>query len=204
MPGTPRLVRYWDRQAGTYDRRTAWAERRLLATSRPWVCGRARGETLEIAVGTGANLVHYAADVELTGIDWSERMLEEARAEASRVGRPLRLRRADATDLPFADATFDSVVGTFSMCCIPDVDRALTEAVRVLRPGGRLLLADHVASSSWWLRALQRTVDLATVPLEGEHYTRRPVENLRRLGVTIEETERHSRGVIERVHARVG
>lgn len=204
MPGSDRLVRYWDRQAATYDRRTGWAERRLLAPSRPWVCGRARGETLDFAVGTGANLAHYAADVELTGIDWSDRMLGEARREATRLDRPVRLQRADAMALPFADGAFDSVVATFSMCCVPDVDVALAEAVRVLRPGGRILLADHVASSSWWLRTLQRAVDVATVPLEGEHYARRPLDRLTRLDVAIEETERHSRGVIERVHARVG
>ncbi|GLX02307.1 class I SAM-dependent methyltransferase [Microtetraspora sp. NBRC 16547] len=196
------LVDYWDRQAATYDRRLAGAERRFLADSRRWVCGRARGTTLEIAIGTGANLRHYPDDVDLTGIDWSPAMVQAARRQADRVHRAVRLHQADATALPFPAGTFDTVVSTFALCCIPDERAALIEALRVLRPGGRLLLADHVAASFWPLRALQHAVDLISVPLQGEHYTRRPVTTLRGLGATIEETERLTMGAIERVNAR--
>jgi ubiquinone/menaquinone biosynthesis C-methylase UbiE len=177
-------------------------ERRFLGASRRWVCGRAHGATLEIAVGTGANLPHYSADVELTGVDWSEAMLEVARRRGGRAGRTVDLRRADATALPFPAQSFDTVVCTFALCCIPDERAALTEAIRVLRPGGDLLLADHVVATSWPLRALQHVVDLVSVPLQGEHYTRRPVTVLRTLDVDVAETERLSMGAIERVHAR--
>ncbi|WP_066941404.1 class I SAM-dependent methyltransferase [Microtetraspora fusca] len=196
------LVGYWDRQAATYDRRSAGVERRFLADSRRWVCGRARGATLELAIGTGANLRHYPEDVDLTGIDWSAAMVDAARRQADRVHRAVRLHQADATALPFPAATFDTVVSTFALCCVPDERATLIEALRVLRPGGRLLLADHVAASFWPLRALQHAVDLISVPLQGEHYTRRPVTTLRGLGVTIEETERLTMGAIERVDAR--
>lgn len=196
------LVGYWDRQAATYDRRSAGIERRFLADSRHWVCGRARGATLEIAIGTGANLRHYPGDVDLTGIDWSTAMVQAARRQADQVHRAVRLHRADATALPFPAATFDTVVSTFALCCVPDERATLIEALRVLRPGGRLLLADHVAASFWPLRALQHAVDLVTVPRQGEHYTRRPVTTLRGLGVAIEETERLTMGAIERVSAR--
>ncbi|MCC5581133.1 class I SAM-dependent methyltransferase [Microtetraspora sp. AC03309] len=196
------LVNYWDRQAATYDRRLAGVERRFLADSRRWVCGRARGATLEIAIGTGANLPHYPDDVDLTGIDWSPAMVHAAHRRADRVHRAVSLHQADATALPFPAATFDTVVSTFALCCIPDERAALVEALRVLRPGGHLLLADHVAASFWPLRALQHAVDLVSVPLQGEHYTRRPVTTLRGLGVVIEETERLTMGAIERVNAR--
>jgi ubiquinone/menaquinone biosynthesis C-methylase UbiE len=129
-------------------------------------------------------------------------MLYATRRQADRVHRAITLRQADATALPFPAETFDTVVSTFALCCIPNERAALVEALRVLRPGGRLLLADHVAASFWPLRALQRAVDLVSVPLQGEHYTRRPVTALRGLGVTIEENERLTMGAIERVHAR--
>lgn len=196
------LIGYWDRQAATYDRRSAGVERRLLADSRRWVCGRARGVTLEIAVGTGANLRHYPDEVDLTGVDWSAAMLHAARRQADLVHRAVRLHQADAAALPFPAATFDTVVSTFALCCVPDERAALAEALRVLRPGGRLVLADHVAASFWPLRALQHVVELVSVPLQGEHYTRRPLAALRGLGVVIEETERLTMGAIERVHAR--
>lgn len=203
MSRSPRtLVGYWDRRAPTYDTKMAGVERRFLADSRRWVCGRARGSTLEVAVGTGANLRHYPRNVDLTAVDWSQAMLDAARQQAEQVGRTVAFHRADAGALPFPAGTFDTVVVTFSLCCVPDEHAALVEALRVLRPGGSLLLADHVVSSSWWLRAAQRVVEVASIPLQGEHYTRRPVTTLAGLGVCVEESERLSLGAIERVHAR--
>ena len=203
MSRSPRaLADQWDRRAPTYDVKMAGVERRFLADSRRWVCGRARGATLEVAVGTGANLRHYPRNVELTAVDWSPAMLDAARQQADRVGRTVSLHRADAGALPFPAETFDTVLATFSLCCVPNERVALVEALRVLRPGGSLLLADHVVSSSWWLRAAQRAVELASVPLQGEHYTRRPVTTLAALDVDIEESERLTKGAIERIHAR--
>lgn len=196
------LVGYWDRQAPTYDMRRAGVERRYFADSRAWVCSRARGATLEIAIGTGANLSHYPPAVDLTGIDWSPAMLQVARRQADQVHRDVTLHRADAAALPFPADSFDTVVTTFALCCIPDERAALVEALRVLRPGGRLLLADHIIASFWPLRALQHAVDLVSVPLQGEHYTRRPATTLLGLGVTAEESERLRMGAIERVYVR--
>ncbi|MBK1784882.1 class I SAM-dependent methyltransferase [Prauserella cavernicola] len=193
---------YWDRQAADYDARRATAERRYFAESRPWVCGRAVGSTLELAVGTGLNLPHYPAEVELTGIEWSPSMLAEALRRAESLGRRIDLRVADATDLPFAPDSFDTVVSTFSLCCVSDHRRALAEAARVLRPGGRLLLADHVAASSVPVRVLQHLVDVVSIPAQGEHYTRRPIRRLAALGLDVVESQRTTYGAIERVHAR--
>src|SRR5690606_24206250 len=122
---TGSLIGYWDRQAATYDRKTAGIERRLLSQSRRWVGTRARGATLEIGVGTGANLPHYPDDVDLTAVDWSTAMLDAARAQAARVHRPVTLRQADGAALPFPAGTFDTVLATFVLCCVPDVRSVL-------------------------------------------------------------------------------
>ncbi len=201
MAPHPKLVRFWDRQAPTYDQKMSGVERRMFPQSRQWVCSRAQGATLEVAIGTGANLVHYPGDVELTGIDWSSAMLDLTRRRASDVDRGIGLHQGDAAALPFPDDTFDSVVSTFALCCIPQDQAAISEALRVLRPGGRLLLADHIASSVWPIRALQHAADLVSVPLHGEHFTRRPLDMLHDLGVPVVETERHRAGVIEHIHA---
>lgn len=200
MSSHAKLARYWDREAPTYDRKMSAVERRMFPQSRQWVCSRAHGQTLEVGIGTGANLAHYPADVSLTGLDWSLAMLALARARADDSARDLTLRQGNAADLPFPPATFDSVVATFALCCIPDDRAAIAEALRVLRPGGRLVLADHVASSSAPLRWVQRAADLVSVPLHGEHFARRPLHLLQELDVTIEETQRHKLGVIEHVH----
>lgn len=173
-----------------------------MARGRAWACGRAHGRVLEIGIGTGANLPYYAADVELVGIDASAAMLEETRAKIDQgVGVPALL-RADAGALPFGDATFDAVVSTYVLCCVPDLDQALDEALRVLRPGGDLLLADHVASTAWPVRMGQRALEAVTVPTADEHFTRRPIQRLRMLGVDVVDTQRHTLGVMEAVHAR--
>ncbi|HEX5331153.1 MAG TPA: class I SAM-dependent methyltransferase [Cellulomonas sp.] len=197
-----RLVRYWDDEAARYEETTAPVERRYLADSRRWVGQRAAGSTLELAVGTGLNFPYYPVTVSLTGVDWSPLMVQAAERRARGMPRPIALTTADAMALPFADDQFDTVVCTFALCCIPDERAALTEAIRVLRPGGNLLLADHVVASNLALRALEHLLELVTIPLQGEHYTRRPLNTVRDLGLPIVDTERLTHGAIERVHAR--
>jgi ubiquinone/menaquinone biosynthesis C-methylase UbiE len=134
----------WDARADSYDRTPDWVERALIGDSRAWLVGQARGDTLEVAAGTGLNLPHYAAGVRLTAVDLSPGMLRHARARASELGLAAEVREADATSLPFADAAFDTVVCTLAVCSLRDRGAALDEMVRVLRPGGLLLLIDHV------------------------------------------------------------
>jgi ubiquinone/menaquinone biosynthesis C-methylase UbiE len=112
----------------------------------------ARGRVLELGVGTGANLPFYDGAVrEVVGIDPHEPVLGRARevAEKVRVRRGvlpyrLRLHLADAQALPYDDASFDTVVAFLTFCTIPDPAVAAGEVWRVLRPGGRLLVLEHV------------------------------------------------------------
>lgn len=202
MARTEQVIARWDRLAPLYDRRGAPIERRLLASSRPWVASRAHGEVLEAAVGTGLNLPHYGPAVRLTAADLSEGMLEEARTKADRLGRDVRLVHADLIDLPFPEGSFDAVVCTFALCEVADEGQAVRELVRVLRPGGSLLLADHVVATARWLRWMQAGVEAVSVPVHGEHLRRRPRLAVEALGLDVVESERSPRGLIERLHAR--
>lgn len=197
-----RLRRKWDRYAGSYDQEMGFLDRRLFGDSRDWVCSRATGQTLEVAIGTGLNLAHYPDGVRLTGVDWSPAMLAIARRRAGELGHDVDLRRGDAQDLEFPDASFDTVVSTFSLCAIPDDRLALREMARVLRPGGLLLLADHVEAARWDARAAQRLIELVTVPLSGEHFRRRPSNHVWAMGFTVEEHQRFKLGIVERLAAR--
>ncbi|HEX6074095.1 MAG TPA: class I SAM-dependent methyltransferase [Micromonosporaceae bacterium] len=206
MSGSPereaRLRRHWDRQAGGYDKSMGFFDRHFFGDTREWICSRAGGDVLEVAVGTGLNLPHYPNEVRLTGVEWSPGMLEIARERARRLGRDPDLRTGDAQALEFPDARFDTVVCTFSLCAIPDQRRALAEMDRVLRPGGRLLLADHVVSSRWYVRALQGLIEVFSVPLGGEYFRRRPIRQVRAMGYRIDEHDRFKVGIVERLAAR--
>ncbi|MDQ0939314.1 ubiquinone/menaquinone biosynthesis C-methylase UbiE [Streptomyces sp. V1I1] len=138
----------------------------------------------------------------LTGIEWSPKMLALARRRADELGRTADLREGDAQTLPFPDTSFDTVVCTLSLCAIPDDRRPIAEMSRVLKPGGRLLLLDHVPSSAWPVRAIQRLIELVTVPLGGEHLLRRPLRNVQAEGLEIEQLGRFKLGIVERLAAR--
>ncbi|MGH3549239.1 MAG: class I SAM-dependent methyltransferase [Pseudonocardiaceae bacterium] len=197
-----RWRRYWDRHSKTYDREMRFLDRVLFGDTRRWICQQATGEVLEVAVGTGLNLEHYPPDVAVTGIELSPDMLAIARRRADDLDCQVDLRVGDAEALDIPSATFDTVVCTFSLCAIPDHRKALTEMTRVLRPGGVLLLADHVASSYRVLRASQRVLELVTIPLGGEHFLRRPIEHVRAAGFRIERHDRFAAGIVERLAGR--
>lgn len=175
---TERVRRIWDRLAPSFDKRIGFFERLLFEGGREWVCSRARGETLELAVGTGRNLAFYPPGVTLTGIELSPRMLDVARERAGALGLDPDLRVGDAQALDFPDDSFDTVTCTISLCSIPDDRAAVAEVRRVLRPGGRFLLMEHVRSSALPVRAVQRAIDPLTVRFEGDHVTREPLEHL--------------------------
>jgi ubiquinone/menaquinone biosynthesis C-methylase UbiE len=197
-----RLRRYWDWHARSYDREMRVFDRLLFGDSRTWVCSQATGQVLEVAIGTGLNLPLYPADVQLTGIEWSPAMLDIARHRAGQLGRTAELREADAQALPFPDASFDTVVCTLGLCAIPDDRQAVAEMIRVLRPGGRLLLLDHIVGSAWPVSVLQQLLEFVTVPLGGEHFRRRPLKHVQAAGLEIERRERFKLGIVERIAVR--
>jgi ubiquinone/menaquinone biosynthesis C-methylase UbiE len=131
--------------AAIYDRMMASAERSFMKGVRQEIAGGARGRVLELGAGTGANFAYYEDGAEeLFAIEPDPYMLERARRRAGESGRAIDLRQAPAEDIPFEDASFDTVVSTLVMCSVKDPLRALSEARRVLKPSGKLRLYDHV------------------------------------------------------------
>lgn len=181
----------------------ASSKTQAVIESRRWLTERARGATLEIGVGEWPSLEWYPEHLDLTGLERDARALRQARRTVARLGRSATVVEGDAMALDFEPQSFDTVVFSFSLCSVPEVRGALLEALRVLRPGGVLLMADHVVSTSRPIRVIQRTAQLVTRPLFGEHFTRRPSLVARELDLEIIATERLSKGVIERLHAVV-
>jgi ubiquinone/menaquinone biosynthesis C-methylase UbiE len=198
---TERIRGLQDKMATKYDRSMGRWEKVLFGGGREWVCSQASGDVLEIAIGTGRNLPHYASDVRLTGVELSPKMLEIARKRAAELGREVDLRLGDAQALQFPDQSFDTVVCTFALCTIPDERRAVEEAHRVLHPGGRFVLIEHVRSPALVVRAVERAIEPLAVRFEGDHLTREPLDHLEPVGFRIEQLKRSKLGIVERVLA---
>jgi ubiquinone/menaquinone biosynthesis C-methylase UbiE len=199
---TDRIRRIFDKQAAKYDRTMARFERLLFAGNREWVCSRAEGEVLEIAAGTARNLPLYPQEVSVTGIELSSEMAALGRRRAEELGRQIDLRVGNAEQLDLPDESFDTVVCTYGLCTIPDDSAAIREAKRVLRPGGRLLLAEHVRSPNPIVRAIQRLLDPLAHRFGGDHLLREPLVHLAAEGFEIAELERLKAGYVELVSAR--
>jgi ubiquinone/menaquinone biosynthesis C-methylase UbiE len=191
---TRRTQREYDQEAATYDR-SAWADRLLMGDSRERLCGEASGRTLEVAIGTGLNLDHYRDDVLLVGVDLSAGMLRVAAQRARDVGRRVRLIQSDAQRLPFSDSSFDSLVCTLSLCAIPDQTAAVAEMYRVLVPGGRLLLVDHVE----YAKVPMRWVERFRTQLHA--HRERPLDVVRRQGFVVDRLDRLAFGFVDRIVA---
>jgi ubiquinone/menaquinone biosynthesis C-methylase UbiE len=133
--------------AATYDRMSRKSEEAGVRALRQDLLADAFGNVLEIGAGTGINLPHYYGNVASLVVTEPEPAMLRRLQQKAREQAPLaKVLRAPAEDLPFEDGTFDTVVSTLVLCGVDDQERALREARRVLRPGGRLLFMEHVRS----------------------------------------------------------
>lgn len=111
------------------------------------LCGAAGGVVLEIGAGTGMNFSYYSSAPRVVAIEPEPRMLEQAKRRAASDPAPVVLVRASAERLPFADATFDTVIGSLVLCTVPDQRAAIRECRRVLKPDGLLRFYEHVRAA---------------------------------------------------------
>lgn len=116
----------------------------IRAERERWV-PRAHGEVLEVGIGSGLNLPFYDRGrvARVTGIDPSPELLARAATRAAEAAFPVELVLASAETLPFPDASFDSILTTYTLCSVSDLGRALAEVRRVLRAGGELIFVEH-------------------------------------------------------------
>ena len=198
---TAKVRDYYDHAARSYDSWMKDFDRIMLGHGRSRMCSRARGQTLEIAVGTGANLPHYPPDVDLTAVDLSPAMLAVAERRAQNLDLDVTLQLGDAQNLDFADNRFETVTATLLMSTVPDPRRAASEMRRVLQPGGRLLLLDFarspIAPARWVEHALAPFTERSRFSL-----LRDPLDYLEGIGFTLEHVDRFRLGVIEEIVAR--
>lgn len=152
---------------------------RWRAVLREKVAGK---RALETGVGTGKNIPYYPSDVAVTAIDISPRMLKRAAKRAAVLGRRVELLEMDVQFLGFPDRTFDTVFATFVFCSVPDPVQGLRELHRVVKPGGRMLLLEHMRPGHPVLGPLFDILNPVVVRAMGANVNRRTMENIRSAG----------------------
>lgn len=192
----------YDRIAPCYDLLLAPVECLRFSRWRARLRGRILGkQVLEAGVGTGLNFPFYPRGVKATAIDVSPKMLDRAERRAEKLGIEVDIRLMDVQDLAFPDRTFDTVFATFVFCSVPDPVAGLREMLRVCRPGGRLLLLEHMRPGSRLGRIFDR-LNPITSRLMGEEINRRTVQSVAEAGWRITGEDHLSLDIVRWIEAR--
>ncbi len=171
----------YQRMAPLYDGMQVLMERRYFRwRERQWSLLRGP-KILEVGVGTGKSMPFYRPGLQITAIDLTPGMLDRARRRAEELQIPVQLCIGDVQRLDFPDATFDSAVASFVFCSVPNPMLGLAELRRVVKPGGRIVLLEHMRSNSRLLGVLMDVFNPFVVRITGANINRRTLENVRRI-----------------------
>ena len=184
--------------AFVYDLFMAPLERAGLSRARRQLVEGVQGRVLELGAGTGLLFPAYASPP-LVAVDVDAAALGRARRRDPRVA----LVRADAEHLPFKEAAFDAVVDSLALCSVPDPVAALSEARRVLKPGGELRLLEHVLPGGPVLGRLFTALAPLWLRLSGGcHLDRRTAALVAPAGFTLSHKRTRLRGIVCQLRAR--
>ena len=195
------LRKVYARDAEIYDRKTAifrWIfgvehERRKLIA-------KATGTVLDLPTGTGLNIPHFDASLNVTAADLSPEMLALAKRRAEKLGMNVTFAEVNVEDLPFDDNQFDTVVSCLGLCAYPDPKRAIQKLARVC--SGKLLFLDHGLSSWKLIARRQRKSNEKHLKKHACHLTREPLKLIEEAGLTIESTHQRAFGMVTSITAR--
>lgn len=120
-------------------------------------------KVLEVGVGTGLSLPLYRSDLQITGVDISEKMLEKAqeRIQEHHLHNSITLKAMDAADLKFDNETFDFIVAMYVVSVVPDIDKFLEEISRVVKTNGDIILVNHFMSEHKLIRTFEKSISKA-------------------------------------------
>jgi phosphatidylethanolamine/phosphatidyl-N-methylethanolamine N-methyltransferase len=189
--------RRYDRRARSYDAAEWLPERLAFGRLRRRLWGAVEGaRCLEIGVGTGKNLPFHPEGARVVALDISRPMLTRAARAARRRSHEVDFVQADATRMPFRPGVFDAAAASFVFCSVPDPVAGFGEVKRVLAPGGRLHLAEHVRSPWRPLGWLMDRVNPLVVRVSGANINRDTRANLSRAGFELDVDERRMGGIL--------
>jgi phosphatidylethanolamine/phosphatidyl-N-methylethanolamine N-methyltransferase len=169
----------YDRLAPYFDGLEGFLEGLLFRRLRKKLWSQASGaHILEVGVGTGKNFQFYPDDGRITGIDFSPKMLEMARRKQQRKQIAVDLALMDVQSLEYADNSFDTVIASFVFCSVPKPRKGLKELYRVCKPGGQVLLLEHVLSSNKAIATLMNLFNPLVVNTLGANINRQTLKSV--------------------------
>ncbi|MDP2948341.1 MAG: methyltransferase domain-containing protein [Chloroflexota bacterium] len=196
--------RRYDRQAWTYDLNPMQALMELAFAARlrrrQWE--KVGGRVLEVGVGTGRNMPYHPAQADVTAVDLSPKLLRRAVGKAQKRGAGPEFALMDAQSLGLGEGGFDWAVTTFVFCSVPDPVRGLSEMRRVLKPGGRVILLEHVRSRNRILGWIMDRLNPLAVRLAGANINRDTVANVSRAGFEVTDVGSFMGGIVKLIEAR--
>ncbi|MFO8001591.1 MAG: class I SAM-dependent methyltransferase [Marinilabilia sp.] len=184
-----KIQKRYNRIAGLYDVLEAPMEH-LFTKWREKLLSEATGRTLEVGIGTGKNIPFYPEDADVTGIDFSPKMVEITRKKLKKHPRPnTRVMQMDAEEMTFEDNTFDTVVTSCVFCSVPNAVEGLKEIKRVTKNGGKVLMLEHVRSNNKITGKFMDMVNPIPLYIYGANINRRTYDNLIKAGFKAENIE---------------
>ncbi len=157
---------------------------------------------LEVGVGTGKNFDYYPADARITAIDFSKEMLKRATQKQNRKNIAVELDLMDVQSLYFADNSFDTVIATFVICSVPLPLKGLKELYRVCRPGGQVVLLEHVLSSKPALAKLMNFMNPLVLASVGANINRNTLKNVQACAFSSVHVDERSGDIIKLIVAK--
>jgi ubiquinone/menaquinone biosynthesis C-methylase UbiE len=202
-PNSADIRKRYDRIAPFFDGMEAVMEGLFFKSWRKRLWDRVDGHhILEVGVGTGKNFDYYPKDARITGIDFSEKMLSEAKRKRGRKQVSVELDLMDVQSLYFADNSFDTVIASFVFCSVPAPIKGLKELYRVCKPGGQVLLLEHVLSSNPAIAGAMNLLNPIVVTLVGANINRQTVKNVQACPFSFVRVDEHSSDIIKLIEAR--
>ncbi|MEY4718225.1 MAG: hypothetical protein RL563_843 [Pseudomonadota bacterium] len=173
------IRRRYDRLAPWFDSLEGFLEGLIFRRLRKKLWAQAQGDhILEVGVGTGKNLPFYPKAARMTAIDFSPNMLKQAERKRERKQLSVDLSLMDVQSLYYADNSFDTVIASFVFCSVPKPRKGLKEIYRVLKPGGQLLMLEHVLSSNRFIAWAMNLLNPLVLRLIGANINRDTIKNV--------------------------
>ncbi|TAK64127.1 methyltransferase domain-containing protein [Methylobacter sp.] len=202
-PDSAAIRKRYDRIAPYFEGMEAVMEGLFFRSWRKRLWAKVEGHhILEVGVGTGKNFDYYPKDARITAIDFSGQMLKQAEKKRDRKNVNVELELMDVQSLYFADNSFDTVICSFVFCSVPLPIKGLKELYRVCKPGGQVLLLEHVISSNRMVAAVMNLLNPVVVSLFGANINRNTVKNVKACAFTSVNVDERSGDIIKLIEAR--